>query len=75
VAIDDLIVQFAKLAVSAVKAFDPPFVADTLNPLVVTGHGIAASSFLILPAIGKNIGTATKQIFENCYLLFWRKGI
>jgi hypothetical protein len=61
--------------VSAVKAFDPRFVAETVNPLVVTGYGIATSSLLVLPTIGKNIGAATKQVSENCYLLFWRKGI
>ncbi|MEW8028585.1 MAG: hypothetical protein AB2792_16365 [Candidatus Thiodiazotropha sp.] len=60
---------------SAVKAFDPRFVADTLNPLVATGYGIATSSSLILPAIGKNIGVATKLVSENRYLLLWRKGI
>jgi hypothetical protein len=47
--------------VSAVKAFDPRFVTDTLNPLVVTGYGIATSSLLVLPEIGKNIGATTKQ--------------
>jgi len=60
--------------VSAVKAFDPRFIADTPNPLVVTGYGIATPSSLVLPAIGKNIGAATKQVSENRYLLFWRKG-
>jgi hypothetical protein len=61
------------MAVCALNAFDSRFVADTLNPLFVTGYGIATSSSLVLPAIGKNISAATKQISENCYLFSGEK--
>ena len=68
--IDDLIVQFAELAIIAVQTFNPWLIADSLYPFVVAGHRVAASSLLILPTVGKNIGATTKQVSENCYLLF-----
>jgi len=48
--------------VCAVKAFDPRFIADTLNPLVVTGYGIATSSSLVLPTIGRREGLSRSTV-------------
>jgi hypothetical protein len=58
--------------VTTFLALDPGLIADPLDPLVVAGYGITASSLLILPAIGENIGATTKEVSENLYFLFWR---
>jgi len=55
----------------AVLTFDPRLVTNPPNPFVVTGYGIAASSLLILPALGEKIGATTNETSENRYLLFW----
>jgi len=51
--------------VRALPAFDPGFLTDARYPLVLTGNSIAGTATGTLPAEGKDILSAAKEIPEQ----------